>query len=190
MVSWLSERRRLGDSIAQHGFQHVRPWRPGAARRMLSHPNSLRRGEFVGLDGEETRRALHAGWRLLKLAGIEPDGFVAPAYAYTTVLRRALRAKFGWWADLLRIYAGAPGTGPSRRAPLAPAWTLGAAGPVSRALTPPLVRAGALLPTSTLRIDLHPADLRHPRHMLALERVLHRAAPRRAAVTYRQLAGV
>jgi hypothetical protein len=52
------------------------------------------------------------------------------------------------------------------------------------------VRAGALLPTSTLRIDLHPADLRHPRHMLALEWVLAYSSPRRAAVTYRELAGV
>jgi predicted deacetylase len=157
---------------------------------MLAHPNRLRRGEFVGLDDEETRRALHAGWRLLKLAGIEPDGFVAPAYAYTTALRGALGARFGWWADLLRIYAGAPSPGTTRREPLAPAWTLAATGPVSRVLTPPLVRAGALLPTRTLRLDLHPDDLRYPRHMMALERVLRRAAPRRAAVTYRELAGV
>ena len=188
MVSWLSERRRLGDSIAQHGFQHVRAG--GPARRVLAHPNGLRRGEFVGLDGEETRRALHAGWRLLKLAGIEPDGFVAPAYAYTTALRTALSVKFGWWADLLRVHAGAATPACSHREPLSLAWTLGAAGPVSRALTPPLVRAGSLLPTRTLRLDLHPADLRHPRHMMALEWVLERAAPRRAAVTYRELAGV
>ena len=48
---------------------------------------SLRAGEFSCLDGEETRRAVNAGWRLMKLAGIEPDGFVAPAYAYTRTLR-------------------------------------------------------------------------------------------------------
>jgi predicted deacetylase len=190
MIRWLSERRLLGDSIAQHGFQHVRPWRAGTTRLMLAHPNRLRRGEFVGLDDEETRRALHAGWRLLKLAGIEPDGFVAPAYAYTTALRRALGARFSWWADMLRIHAPPATAGAPRREPLAPAWSLAAEGPVSRALTPPLVRAGALLPTRTLRIDLHPADLRHPRHMMALERVLKRAAPRRTAVTYRELAGV
>jgi predicted deacetylase len=189
MVRWLSERRRLGDSIAQHGFQHVRPSRASASG-VLAHPNRLRRGEFVGLDGEETRRALHAGWRLLKLAGIEPDGFVAPAYAYTAALRRALGSRFSWWADLLRVHAGAPATGARSRAPLAPAWTLAAGGPVSRALTPPLVRAGALLPTRTLRLDLHPADLRRARQMMALEWVLERAGPTRVAVTYRELAGV
>ena len=44
----------------------------------------------MGLDGDETRRAVDAGWRVLKLAGLEPDGFVAPAYAYTPALRRLL----------------------------------------------------------------------------------------------------
>ncbi|HWX95642.1 MAG TPA: DUF2334 domain-containing protein [Solirubrobacteraceae bacterium] len=190
MVRWLSERRRLGDSIAQHGFQHVRPQRDGPARRMLAHPASLRWGEFVGLDDDETRRALHAGWRLLKLAGIEPDGFVAPAYAYTTALREALSVKFRWWAGLLRVHTAAAHAGATGREPLAPAWRLAAAGPFSRALSPPLVRAGSLLPTRTLRLDLHPADLGHPRQMMALEWVLKRSCSQRRAVTYRELAGV
>jgi hypothetical protein len=40
---------------------------------------------------------VHAGWRVLKLAGIQPDGFVAPAYAYTPALRRTLSDRFRWW---------------------------------------------------------------------------------------------
>jgi hypothetical protein len=35
-------------------------------------------------------------------------------------------------------------------------------------------------------VDVHPAALEHPRQMLALEWVLSRGAPRRAAVTYEQ----
>jgi predicted deacetylase len=188
MVAWLSERRRLGDSIAQHGFQHVRRPRPRPPRAMLAHPAALRWGEFVGLDGPETRRALHAGWRVLKLAGIEPDGFVAPAYAYTAALREALSAKFRWWAGLLRLYTAARADTGAREQ-LAPAFSLTAAGPLGRALSPPLVRAGSLLPTRTLRLDLHPSDLRHTRHMMALEWILRRTASRRTAVTYQDLAG-
>ena len=37
-----------------------------------------------------------------------------------------------------------------------------------------------------LRLDLHPADFDHPRHVLALERVLRNATPR-TAVTYDDL---
>lgn len=191
MVDWLCERRRSGDVIAQHGFQHARP-RAGAGTLRVPHPSySLRNGEFVGLDRGEARRAVDAGWRVLKLAGIEPDGFVAPAYAYTSALRHALSLRFRWWAGLLRVYRSpyldADG---QEREPLAPAWSLATAGPLGRTLSPPLVRIGSLLPTAALRVDLHPADLQHPRHMMALEWVLRRASPRRRAVTYQDLVGI
>jgi len=51
------------------------------------------------------------------------------------------------------------------------------------------VRAGSLLPTHALRVDLYPTHLQHPRHMLALEWVLARNGSSRTAVTYEQLAG-
>lgn len=193
MIDWLGERRRAGDAIAQHGFQHVRPGAGGSPRQLLG---AQRGGEFVGLDGAETRRAVNAGWRVLKLAGIEPDGFVAPAYAYTSALRRMLNERFRWWASLLRVHRAVQPqlpAGSSERASggaLAPAWSLASTGPLSRVVSPSLVRVGALLPTSTMRVDLHPADLQHPRHMMALEWVLGRSATRREAVTYRELAGV
>ena len=183
MVGWLAERARAGDSIAQHGFQH------DPLQRAPRRPRR-RTGEFSHLDGDETRRAVNAGWRVLKLAGIEPDGFVAPAYAYTSSLRMELSRRFRWWADLLHVHrADGVATGP-RAAPLAPAFSLAGAGVLGRAISPSLARAGALLPTSSLRVDLHPSDLDNRRHMLALERVLSRSATSRTAVTYRDLAGV
>lgn len=184
LVEWLSERRAGGDVIAQHGFQHAGR---GARRELLTHRH--RRGEFVGLDGAETRRAVHAGWRVLKLAGIEPDGFVAPSYAYTSVLHRTLAERFRWWAGLLRVHRPPEQDGGRQHDPLAPAWSMTASGPLGRLVSPALLRAGAMLPLSTLRLDLHPGDLDRPRHMLALEHVLERAHDRRA-VTYRELAGV
>jgi predicted deacetylase len=183
MVAWLCERRLAGDSIAQHGFCHAAP-----RRRMLAP--GARAGEFARLDTAETRSALHAGWRVLKLAGIEPDGFVAPAYSYTSALRRALSLKFHWWADLLRVHAAESLLEARTRTPLVPAWSLATTGLLARAVSPPLVRMGSLLAAGDLRLDLHPADLQHPRHMLALEWVLSRNGRRRTAITYRELAGV
>jgi predicted deacetylase len=184
MVRWLCERRAAGDSIAQHGFQHVCLRGSGGSRGMLGH----RPGEFSGLDGQETRRTVHAGWRVMKLAGIEPDGFVAPSYAYTDALREALRPRFSWWAGLWRVQRATPGGEGTETASLSRAFSMAGGGRIGRALSPSMVRAGAMLPTSTLRIDLHPSDLRHVRHMMALERVLARARFR-DSVTYRQLAG-
>jgi predicted deacetylase len=197
MVRWLRERASAGDSIAQHGFQHTRAHRGASPRQLLAQLHGHQPGEFVGLDADETRRAVHAGWRVLKLAGIEPDGFVAPAYSYTTALRQALAQRFRWWAGLWQVHrtpsqlhAGDDDERAAHDRQLAPAWSLATSGRLGRVLSPSLLRAGSLLPTSTLRVDLHPADLRHPRHMLALEWVLGRAAPRRTAITYRELAGV
>jgi predicted deacetylase len=187
MVSWLSERRCRGDSIAQHGFQHLPPHRGGSPRALIAAARGNRAGEFVGLDMSETRRAVHAGWRLLKLAGIEPDGFVAPSYAYTPALRRTLSGRFRWWAGLLRLHRAPSSADAGGPESLAPAWSLAAGGPVSRILSPALVRAGSLMPVSTLRVDVHPADLEHARRMLALEWVLGRSAATRTAVTYEQL---
>jgi hypothetical protein len=72
---------------------------------------------------------------------------------------------------------------------LAPALTLGTSSAVKRLASPWLVRAGALAAGDLLRLDLHPADLDHPRHIGAVEGVLQRAHRRvRQAVTYDDLA--
>jgi predicted deacetylase len=192
LVQWLLERRRLGDSIAQHGFQHEQLRRARWPHRLLSPTRTARGAEFAGLDSRETRRAVEAGWRLMKLAGIEPDGFVAPAYAYTPALRDALGARFRWWASLMGLH-GALASGQAagreqRWSRLAPAWSIGTEGAFERALSPTMIRAGALLARGPLRLDVHPSDLRHPRHRNALERVIAHSTRQRTVVTYNELA--
>jgi len=187
MADWLLDRRRAGDSIAQHGFRHEQLRRGAISRQALAHGRGRRAAEFVGLDGDETRRAVDAGWRVLKLAGLEPEGFVAPAYAYTPELRELLPRRFRWWAGLLRLHRPlAPPEGEPRRL-LAPAWGIGTHSPLRRALSPSLIRAGSVLCGHTMRLDLHPADLQHTRYMLALEWILGRAGNKRQAITYDEL---
>ncbi len=194
MAHWLAERSRTGDSIAQHGFVHEQLQRGAFSRPGLVFTPNRRAAEFAALDSDETRKAVDAGWRVLKLAGIEPDGFVAPAYAYTPALRRVLPRKFRWWASLLRLHRTHPLPGGNPRQQLGPTWGLtpalgmGTDNPVKRALSPSLIRVGSLICGNTLRVDLHPTDLQHPRHMLALEWILHRTGRRRQAITYDELA--
>lgn len=187
LADWLRERVREGDAVAQHGLQHRQLHRAGPARQALAELQGGRSAEFVGLDREATRRAVRSGRRVLRLAGLDANGFVAPAYAYTPALREELEGSFDWWAGLLHVWHG-NGTGARGAGGLAgPALGLGTSGAVRRALSPSLVRAGALLQGRLLRLDLHPADFDHPRHVLALEAVLRRAR-RRTAITYDDLA--
>lgn len=185
MSEWLAERRRAGDSIAQHGFQHERAGRGALSYQTLLSP-ARRAGEFVGLDADETSRAVNAGWRVLKLAGIEPDGFVAPAYAYTPALRSVLPRRFRWWAGLLGLHRPG-GEDVERGRLLSPAWGMSSDGLLKRALSPAMIRTGSLLCGRTMRLDLHPGDLQHPRQMIALEWVLGRAGRQREAITYDEL---
>lgn len=140
--------------------------------------------EFVGLDPHQTVRALDAGRRILKLAGIEPRGFVAPAYAYTPQLRASLRTRFDWWAGSWAFHPTASG---AQRQRCAPPIALLAWGPLRRAMSPALLQAAGRVAGQTLRIDLHPGYLDSPTHMLALEKVIRRARAQRTCVTYDDL---
>jgi predicted deacetylase len=165
LAAWLLDCRDRGDAIAQHGFQHQRARAVGPLRR--HGPDA----EFAYLDAAAARAGIDAGRRLLALAGIEPRGFVAPAYAYTPALRRALPTAFDWWATLLRLVG-------RERAALAPAV------PLRRSSAG--VRVGALAAGRLLRLDLHPDDFDRPGRVLALESVLRRSAGR-TPVTYDDL---
>jgi predicted deacetylase len=164
LAAWLLDCCDRGDAIAQHGFQHRRAGPAGLLRR---DPEA----EFARMDAEATHASIQAGRRMLTLAGVEPRGFVAPAYAYTHALRCELALGFDWWATLLRLVG-------RDRAAIAPALSL--------RRSPLGVRAGAFAAGRLLRLDLHPADFDRPRHVLALESVLRHAA-HRTPVTYDDL---
>jgi predicted deacetylase len=175
---WLLDRQDAGDAIAQHGLQHrqtrpgplplrpVRRWQGGAA------------AEYAGMSAQAAAASVDAGRRVLTDAGLFPRGFVAPAYAYTRQLKAVLSERYDWWATLLALHG--------RPARSAPALCLGTSGAVKRRCSPHVVRAGAALSSTLLRLDLHPAAFDHPRHVAAVERVLERARDR-VAVTYDDL---
>jgi predicted deacetylase len=182
LAEWLNDCARGGDAIAQHGFQHRQVRRAAPPRQLLSRVHGGAAAEFVGLDGDETRRAVLAGRRLLKLAGVQPRGFVAPGYAYTNALRETLATSFDWWAGIGRLHRSGGGGHTT-----APALSLGTSSAVKRWTSPQLLRLGARLSGSLLRLDLHPADLDHVHCVGAVEKVL-RGARGRHAVTYDELA--
>ena len=80
LAAWLLDCRDRGDAVAQHGFQHRRSGPAGIVRRRGPE------AEFARMDAAATHASIEAGRRMLTLAGVEPRGFVAPAYAYTPAL--------------------------------------------------------------------------------------------------------
>jgi len=184
LVEWLGERRDLGDAIAQHGLRDRCQWRtawsPATPFARRPRPDA----EFAVLNADETRKAVESGWRILRLAGLEPTGFVAPAYTYTPALHATLPRRFSWWAGMHRLYM--PG-GPERGTATGPLLAVTAAGRARRLAAPSIVRARAALAGRVLRLDVKPSDLESRRHVAALERVLV-AARGRVPVTLDQVA--
>jgi len=178
LTYWLLDRQDAGDAIAQHGLRHrqTRPARFGT--RIVRQWQGGVAAEYAGMSAEATAESVEAGRRVLAGAGVTPRGFVAPAYAYTGALRAVLAERFDWWATLLGLHG--------RPASRSPALCLGTSGPVKRVASPLVVRAGAAVSPNLMRLDLHPADFDHPRHVAAVERVLERARDR-MAVTYDDL---
>jgi predicted deacetylase len=180
---WLLERACRGDAVAQHGFCHLQSHPVRFPRHPLAAIGS-EAPEFIGLDLHATARALDAGRRVLKLAGVEPSGFVAPAYAYTPQLRDSLRTRFRWWAGSWALHST---RAEGHRYVSGPPIGLAAAGPLRRLVSPAILRVASRLAGPTLRVDVHPLDLASPSHMLALEDVIRRARRRRGCVTYDDL---
>jgi predicted deacetylase len=179
LAEWLRERTAAGDAVAQHGLQHRRTRCAGVVRDAVARWQGGGAAEFPGLDAFATVAAVRAGRSILAGAGIDARGFVAPGFAYTRALRRELSGDFDWWAGSLRVHRrGARGV-------TAPARCLGTSTPLKRVLSPLFARRG--LPGAALvRIEVHPQDFDHPRHVRALERLL-RGSAGRPAVTYDQL---
>ncbi len=167
LVEWLSEQRNAGACVAQLGLCNVE--RPSQSRPRLWRRAGLRSSvaEFASLDPAETRRALSAGRRILHLADLEPEGFVAPGYGYTAALHKSLAARFRWWISESRLHT--PLTG-----------ARGVAMP--RAVSAKNIRrwsARAAQEEPLLRVDLHPNDLDDSRAVNSFERLFDRACERR-----------
>ena len=181
LAAWLRARRAAGDGVAQHGLRHLRTQPAGPFRALHAAAAGGPAAEFAGLDASASAAALDAGRAVLSEAGLGARGFVAPAYLYTPALRQALPPRFAWWADRWGLR--------TRRAVLrAPALCLGTSSALRRATSPAVVRVlAALVRSGPLRMDVHPADFDHRGHVVALERVLERAATLEC-VTYDRLA--
>ncbi len=167
LVEWLSEQRNAGACVAQLGLCNVD--RPRQARPRLWHRAGLRSGasEFASLDPAETRRALSAGRRILHLADLEPEGFVAPGYGYTAALHQSLATRFKWWISESRLHTpltGARGVAMPRAV---------SAKNISR------WSARAAQEAPLLRVDLRPSDLDDSRAVNSFERLFDRACERR-----------
>ncbi|MFJ4155895.1 DUF2334 domain-containing protein [Pseudomonas sp. NPDC089752] len=156
----LERRLARGDELALHGFYHAdegpAPRSPGEffMRRLYTHE-----GEFYGLDQAQAMQRLEAGLTLFAQQGWPVAGFVAPAWLMSQGTREALRQlPLRYTSTPQHLYRlpdftayDAPGLVWSARS----AWRRG----LSRVVCD--WQRKRWQGADTLRLGLHPVDMRH-----------------------------
>lgn len=91
--AWLKEREALGDEIAIHGYVHRRDQRPGETfmEKVTTRLYTAGEGEFYDIHGADALRIISQARREFRQVGIDPQGFVAPAWLLSDGADRALQ---------------------------------------------------------------------------------------------------
>lgn len=168
---WVRSRHRDGDELVLHGYSHLdREGRDGR--------------ELFGRTGAAISALIEDGLLEMELSGLDTEGFIAPSYLHPDEAHESCRsAGLGWWAtrSFLHSRIGTRGL---------PSLGLGASTRSRRVLSPLVARSAARLVASVpvVRLDLHPADLRHPRMERAGRDLLTRLlAQGRSPITHGRL---
>ena len=187
-VQWLQECAQAGAEIFLHGHRHDEVGLPRSPRDALhAWGKTAREGEFLTLDETAARARIEPGLALFGRLGLDPIGFVPPAWLARPGCGRAVAAlglRFG--EDDRAVYSyDAPGV---QRIP----------SPVVRWSSRTPMRAHASIVVAALRwhvqrgapyvrIALHPSDLDHPATARSVERTLARWLADRPPTRYAEL---
>ena len=191
--AWLQARARRGDEVALHGFTHLDERPPHGFIDHLRRRHYTRgEGEFSDLPLAEARMRIDHGLHWLRRLGLEPAGFVAPAWLLGPDSWRAVRERsFAYTCTLRQIHLlGAPGS----NQPLAPidaqaqvysnstSWRRG----LSVLWNASLARRQRRQPV--VRLELHPSDIDHPLLAASWQRLAAEQLRSRTACTLADVA--
>ncbi len=90
---WLAEKADEGHEIVTHGYYHQRARRTGenAMQKITTRLYTADEGEFYDLDRDTARDLVSRGIAELQRAGLDPHGFIAPAWLLSAEAEEALR---------------------------------------------------------------------------------------------------
>jgi predicted deacetylase len=182
--AWLADLAREGHEIVTHGYYHQRARRSGesAMQKLTTRIYTADEGEFYDLDRASARELVGRGNGELQQLGLEPRGFIAPAWLLSAEAEEALRelgveytTTLGAVIDLRQ---GRVWPSQSLVWSVRSAWRRAA----SRAWNAALFhRLGA---NPLLRLSIHPADLDHPAIWRQIRALIVRALADREPLTY------
>ena len=185
-VAWLRARAADGAEIVLHGERHDEVGLPRSyGDRIRAWGRTAREGEFLTLDGAAARERIARGLARLRALGLEPIGFVPPAWLARAAAHAAASAMglaFSEDARTIHLY-------PSGRRMRSPVVRWSARTPVRAWGSVAVARARWMLQgrTEFPRLAFHPQDLEHAATAAALGPTLDRWLVRHAPTSYSAL---
>lgn len=178
-----------GVEMFVHGWYHRDDARhPGSAARLKARLMTAGEGEFLGLGEAEAARRMAEGERLVRAAtGVEPIGFIAPAWLYGEGARAALAgSRFRVAEDHMRVWSPVERGRQLARGPVL-TWASRSAARTASSLAAAAAGRHLLRPLATVRVAVHPGDTSKPTIERSIDATLAALARSHAPARYAEL---
>jgi len=172
-----------GVEMFVHGWSHLDDSPHQGAAALKAKHMTAGEGEFLGLSHDEALARMRRGKALVEDAiGRPAAGFIAPAWLYSDEARAALAdAEFALAEDHMHVWR--PGGATLAKGPVI-TWASRSRPRQLSSLAAAAVLRRALQPARTVRIAVHPGDVRVPQLLGSIDRTFaafRRHAPARYA---------
>jgi predicted deacetylase len=181
---WLRTQVAIGHEAVIHGYHHERAAREGETlrERVITRRYTAGEGEFFDIAYDAARDLVTRALGEFERAGLQPRGFIAPAWLLSAEGEHALHDLGLAYTTRLR------GVTDLRTGEVHPSqslcWSVRAAWRRAVSLAWNAFLYHRLERTPLLRVAIHPVDLAHPRVWRQITRTITAALRTRTAATY------
>ena len=183
-AAWLRTQAAAGHELVMHGYHHQRARRDGESvgAKLTTRIYTADEGEFFDLDCAASTALVKKAREDFRQLGVEPAGFIAPAWLLSAEAEAALRELGCEYTTRLGSVVDLPNGRVFKSQSLV--WSVRSAWrrQVGRAWNALLFRRLAANPL--LRISIHPVDLQHPQIWRQIRGLITRALADREPLTY------
>jgi uncharacterized protein len=187
--AWLKEQSEKGHEIVIHGYFHQRARRPGetALQKLITRSYTADEGEFYDLDRPSASALVNTARADFMKLGIDPPGFIAPAWLLSREAEAALRDCGIQYTTRLGSVLNMRNERVHKSQSLVWSVRTGWRRALSLAWNALLFRR--LAASSLLRISIHPIDVRHPAIWRQITALVNRALVDRRPLSYQDWFG-
>jgi predicted deacetylase len=183
-VAWLKHQASRGHEIVLHGYTHQRRRKKaeGVLKRLVTRVYTADEGEFYDLSEEAALEKLTRAQSLFRSIGVNPRGFIAPAWLLGRAAERAVRLTGFEYTTRLATVTDYVSGRVWRTQSLV--WSVRSPWRVKTSLRWNASLAQRLKRNPLLRVGIHPPDFDHPEVREQILQLVRKASSDRLPMTY------